>query len=108
MNTLDNKKQLWDLLLNSQGFKHDVGVDKTREVFETVIQEVDMLQLPLVEKNRLFLAEFMKRIHRIDEKQDVDVFEKRMKEQDRHKKPVKDLTEIKQLLYQILDRLDRL
>lgn len=108
MNTLDNKKQLWDLLLNSQGFKHDVGVDKTREVFETVIQEVDMLQLPLVEKNRLFLAEFMKRIHRIDEKQDVDVFEKRMKEQDRHKKPVKDLTEIKQLLYQILDRLDQL
>jgi hypothetical protein len=108
MNTLDNKKQLWDLLLSSQGFKHDVGVDKTREVFETVIQEVDMLQLPLVEKNRLFLAEFMKRIHRIDEKQDVDVFEKRMKEQDRHKKPVKDLTEIKQLLYQILDRLDQL
>ena len=108
MNTLDNKKQLWDLLLDSQGFKHDVGVDKTREVFETVIQEVDMLQLPLVEKNRLFLAEFMKRIHHIDEKQDVDVFEKRMKEQDRHKKPVKDLTEIKQLLYQILDRLDQL
>ena len=108
MNTIDNKKQLWDLLLNSQGFKHDIGVDKTREVFEAIIQEVDTLQLPLVEKNRLFLAEFMKRIHRIDEKQDVDVFEKRMKEQDRHKKPVKDLTEIKQLLYQILDRLDQL
>lgn len=108
MNTIDNKKQLWDLLLNSQGFKHDVGVDKTREVFELIVQEVDMLPLPLVEKNRLFLAEFMKRIHRIDEKQDVDVFEKRMKEQDRHKKPVKDLTEIKQLLYQILDRLDQL
>jgi hypothetical protein len=108
MNTIENKKQLWDLLLNSQGFKHDMGVDKTREVFETIVQEVDALQLPLVEKNRVFLAEFMKRIHRTNEKQDVDLFEKRMKEQDRHKKPVKDLTEIKQLLYQILDRLDRL
>lgn len=108
MNTNENKKQLWDLLLNSQGFNHDMGVDKTREVFETIIEEVDKLSFPLDEKNRAFLAEFMKRIHRTREKQNVDVFEKRMKEQDRHKKPLKDLTEIKQLLYQILDRLDQL
>jgi hypothetical protein len=108
MNTIENKKQLWDLLLNSQGFKHDMGVDKTREVFESVIQEVDRLSFPLVEKNRLFLSEFMKRIHHTDDKQEVSIFEQRMKEQDRHKKPVKDLTEIKQLLYQILDRLDQL
>jgi hypothetical protein len=108
MNTIENKKQLWDLLLNSQGFKHDMGVDKTREVFESVIQEVDRLSFPLVEKNRLFLSEFMKRIHHTNDKQEVGIFEKRMKEQDRHKKPVKDLTEIKQLLYQILDRLDQL
>ena len=108
MNTIENKKQLWDLLLNSQGFKHDMGVDKTRDVFESVIQEVDLLNLPLQEKNRLFLSEFMKRIHCIQDKQEVGVFEQRMKEQDRHKKPVKDLTEIKQLLYQILDRLDQL
>jgi hypothetical protein len=108
MNTIENKKQLWNLLLDSKGFKHDMGVDKTREVFETVVQEVDRLQYPLEEKNRLFLAEFMKRIHQTHDTQQVDVFEERMKEQDRHKKPVKDLTEIKQLLYQILERLDQL
>ena len=108
MNTIENKKQLWNLLLDSKGFKHDMGVDKTREVFEIVVQEVDRLQYPLEEKNRLFLAEFMKRIHQPQDKQQVDVFEERMKEQDRHKKPVKDLTEIKQLLYQILERLEQL
>jgi hypothetical protein len=108
MNTIENKKQLWNLLLDSKGFKHDMGVEKTREVFEAVIEETDALSLPLQDKNRLFLAEFMKRIHHTQEKQQVEVFEQRMKEQDRHKKPVKDLTEIKQLLYQILERLDQL
>ena len=108
MNTIENKKQLWDLLLNSQGFKHDMGVDKTRDVFESVIQEVDVLNLPLPDKNRLFLSEFTKRIHHTQDKQEVALFEQRMKEQDKHKKPVKDLTEIKQLLYKILDRLDQL
>ena len=108
MNTIENKKQLWNLLLDSKGIKHDMGVDKTREVFEIVVQEVDRWQYSLEEKTRLFLAEFMKRIHQTQDKQQVDVFEERMKEQDRHKKPVKDLTEIKQLLYQILERLDQL
>jgi len=108
MNTIENKKQLWNLLLDSKGFKHDMGVEKTREVFEAVIEETDVLSMPLQDKNRLFLAEFMKRVHHTQEKQQVEVFEQRMKEQDRHKKPVKDLTEIKQLLYQILERLDQL
>ena len=108
MNTLENKKELWDLLLNGQGFKQGIGVDQTRELFETVIHEIDLLPLPVPDKNRVFLTEFMKRIHSTVDKQDVVLFEKRMKDQDRHKKPLKDLTEIKQLLYQILDRLDRL
>jgi len=109
MNTIENKKELWDLLLNSNGFRQGIGVEKTRELFEEVIQETDQLSVSLAEKNRTFLTEFMKRIHSIDtEKQDVALFEKRMNDQDRHKKPLKDLTEIKQLLYQILDRLDQL
>ena len=108
MNTLENKKELWDLLLNSNGFRQGIGVDKTRELFEEVIQETDQLNVTLAEKNRTFLTEFMKRIHSIEDKQDVALFEKRMNDQDRHKKPLKDLTEIKQLLYQILDRLDQL
>jgi hypothetical protein len=85
-----------------------MGVDKTHNVFETVVQEVDTLNLPLSDKNRIFLSEFMKRVHHTQDKQDVGIFEQRMKEQDLHKKPVKDLTEIKQLLYQILDRLEQL
>jgi hypothetical protein len=109
MNTIENKKELWDLLLNSQGFKQGVGVEKTRAIFETIIEEVDQMNFSLPEKNRMFLTEFMKRIHYTDvDKQEVAVFEKRMKDQERHKKPLKDLTEIKQLLYQILDRLDQL
>ena len=109
MNTNENKKELWDLLLNSNGFKQGIGVDKTRDLFEEVIQETDQLELSLTEKNRVFLTEFMKRIHSVDvEKQDVALFEQRMKDQERYKKPLKDLTEVKQLLYQILDRLDQL
>jgi len=108
MNTIDNKKELWDLLLNSNGFRQGIGVDKTRELFEEVIQETDQLNLSIPEKNRTFLTEFTKRIHSIEDIQDVTLFEKRMNDQDRHKKPLKDLTEIKQLLYQILDRLDQL
>lgn len=109
MNTIENKKELWDLLLNSQGFKQGVSVEKTRDIFEEVIQEIDQLKILLPEKNRRFLAEFMKRIHYIDlDKQEVALFETRMQDQERHKKPLKDLTEIKQLLYQILDRLDQL
>lgn len=108
MNTNENKKELWDLLLISQGFKQGIGVEKTRELFEEVIHETDQLKLSLAEKNRVFLTEFMKRIHSDVDKQDVALFEKRMNDQDRYKKPMKDLTEIKQLLYQILDRLDQL
>jgi hypothetical protein len=109
MNTIENKKELWDLLLNSQGFKQGIGVEKTREMFERVIQEIDQLQVSLPEKNRRFLTEFMKRLHHTNlDKQEVALFETRMQDQERHKKPLKDLTEIKQLLYQILDRLDQL
>jgi hypothetical protein len=108
MNTNENKMELWDLLLNSQGFKQGIGVDQTRELFEEVVQETDRLQLSLAEKNRVFLTKFMNRIHSMEDKQDVALFEKRMNDQDRYKKPLKDLTEIKQLLYQILDRLDQL
>ena len=108
MNTDENKKELWDLLLNSHGFKQELGVEKTRIIFEEIVQEVDALRLSLVEKNKLFLTEFMKRTHTIDvTKQNGDMFETRMQTKT-YQKPMKDLTEIKQLLYQILEKLDKL
>jgi hypothetical protein len=108
MNTDENKKGLWDLLLNSHGFKQELGVEKTRFIFEEVVQEVDALQMTILEKNKMFLNEFMKRIHAVDlTKQNGEMFESRMQNKT-YQKPMKDLTEIKQLLYQVLERLDKL
>jgi hypothetical protein len=115
MNTNENKQLLWQLLLDSNGFKEGVSIEKTQLLFETIIGEVDQLPISLTEKNKKCLEEFIQRI----QKQDTDLvkyreelFEERVKQnQEKYKArspPMKDLTEIKQLLYLILDKIDNL
>ena len=43
MNTNENKQLLWQLLLDSNGFKEGVSIEKTQQVFEIVIEEIDKL-----------------------------------------------------------------
>jgi len=115
MNTNENKQLLWQLLLDSNSFKEGVSIEKTQQIFETVIEEIERLPLSLTEKNKQCLDEFIRRIEPLEVdlvKYREELFEERVKQnQVKYKAkspPSKDLTEIKQLLYLILDKIDNL
>lgn len=111
MNTDDNKSVLWTLLYDLNAFKKEVGLEKNQELFETVISEIDQLDLSLQDKNNKVIDEFIVRINKIDSMQRAERFEERLKQnQERYNThpPNNELIEIKQLLYAVIDKIDAL
>ena len=111
MNTDENKGFLWSLLYEMNGFKKEVGLEKNKEVFESVVSEIDPMDLSLSEKNKRAIDEFMVRIQKIDSSYREEMFEERLKQnQQRYNinPPKNELTEIKKLLYTIIDKIDAL
>ena len=115
MNTLKNKEFLWDLLVDSNSFKEGVTISKSQEIFETLLQEIDAGDESLLEKNKQFLKKYMDQMNAIEisaeelVKYRESLFEERIRQnQERYKIPPvqKDLTEVKQLLYRILELLE--
>lgn len=118
MNTIENKRILWELLLEAKGFKEGISVETAKELFETILLQIDESDLPLLEKNKLFLKQYTTSIHEINVspenlvKYRETLFEERvLQNQERfktttHTQGHKDLSEIKQLLYKILAKLD--
>ncbi len=104
MNTIENKCYLWDTLVEQEKFKEEISVEKTRKFFEHVLNEFDALEMSLEEKNNLFLETWVKRLEEVFREQ---WFEERIT-QKQYKKPpsANELTEIKKLLYKILDLLE--
>ena len=62
MNTDEIKSELWTTLFEINGFKESVGLQKNKEVFETVISEMDQFDLSLTEKKKRTIDEFILRI----------------------------------------------
>ena len=104
MNTIENKCLLWDTLVEQKKFKEEVSVERTRQLFEFVLNEFDTMDLSLEEKNKLFLETWFKRLEEVFREQ---WFEERVS-QKQYKQPLtsNELTEIKKLLYKILDLLE--
>ena len=109
MNTDENKSMLWELLIEMNGFKESIGVEKNKELFENVISDIDKLDIPLIDKNKRVIDDFILKIQKIDSTNREEMFEERLKQnQQRYKiqPPNKELIEIKKLLYHILDKID--
>ena len=111
MNTNEIKSELWTLLFELNGFKESVGLQKNKEVFESIIFEIDLLDLSLEEKKKKVITEFMIQIQKLDSIKREEMFEERLK-QNQHRynvqPPNTDLIEIKKLLYTIIDKIDAL
>ncbi len=107
MDSLDNKRFLWDTLIEKDLFKKDVSVEKTQAIFETLLNEINKLEVTLDEKNKSFLTEWIKQIDTASIVARSEQLEERMK-QKQYKQPptVSELAEIKQLLYRILELLE--
>lgn len=111
MNTDEIKSELWTILFEMNGFKESVGLQKNKEVFETVISEMDQLDLLLTEKKKRAIDEFILRIQKLDSIQREEMFEDRLKHnQQRYnvQPPNNELIEIKKLLYDIIEKIDAL
>ena len=107
MNTLENKKMLWDTLVEQQKFNKYISVEKTQHMFEVAIQEMDAMEATVDYKNKSFLDGWMARLEVESTKHREKEFEERVN-QKQYKQPpsVTELAEIKKLLYQILERLE--
>lgn len=107
MDSLENKRMLWDALIEKDLFKKDVSVEKTQSLFETLLKEINKQDILLEEKNKLFLDEWIKQLETASILARNDWLEERMN-QKQYKQPptMNELTEIKQLLYRILELLE--
>ena len=105
MDTVQNKRKLWDQLIETNGFKEGVDVETSKQLFETILLAIHKSEGSLLEKNELFLYEFKKQIQ-------LSEYEERLKKnQDRYNTippPLKELAEIKELLYLIMAKLDHI
>jgi len=103
MNTVYNKGQLWDYLVEKNVFKEGVDIETSQSLFESILDSINKKDGTVQEKNKLFLEEFKKQIQ-------LSEYEERLKKnQDRYNTmppPLKELTEIKELLHLILAKLD--
>ena len=107
MDSLDNKRFLWDTLIEKDLFKKDVSVEKTQAIFETLLNEINQLEVALDEKNKSFLTEWIKQINTASMVARSEQLEERMKQRQYKQPPtVSELAEIKQLLYRILELLE--
>jgi hypothetical protein len=103
MNTIQNKGKLWDCLVETNVFKEGVDIEMSKSLFELVLSSINKREGTLHEKNKLFLEEFKKQIQ-------LSEYEERLKKnQDRYNTmppPLKELSEIKELLHLVLTKLD--
>jgi hypothetical protein len=115
MNTIENKGFLWDLLVENKGFKDGVSIQTAQTMFESLLRDIDSSEEPLIEKNKFFLKQYTEQMNSIEIspeeliKYRESLFEERVRQnQERYKIPPaqKDLTEVKQLLYRIIELLD--
>lgn len=107
MDSLDNKRLLWDTLIEQDLFKKDVSVEKTQAIFETLLNEINQLEASMDEKNKSFLTEWTKQIDTASMIARSEQLEERMKQRQYKQPPtVSELAEIKQLLYRILSLLE--
>jgi hypothetical protein len=107
MDTLENKRHLWDTLIEQDLFKKEVSVEKTQALFETILKELDQYEGNVEEKNKLFLDQWIKQLETASIVARSEWLEERMN-QKQYKTPptLNELTEIKQLLYRILELLE--
>ena len=84
-------------------------------MFESLLREIDTTEDSLIEKNKLFLKKYTEQMNSIEIspqeliKYRESLFEERiLQNQERYKIPPvqKDLTEVKKLLYRIIDLLE--
>jgi len=109
MNTLEEKRELWDTLVEKKIFKDGVSIELAQEWFETLITEIDQRSLSLLDKKKVFLEEYEELMNKEARKQREIWFEERLNKKSMKPPPsMKELNEIKQLLYKILDKLDAL
>jgi hypothetical protein len=105
MDTVQNKRKLWDQLVETNGFKEGVDIETSKLLFESILLSIHKGDGSLHEKNELFLYEFKKQLQ-------LSEYEERLKKnQDRYKTippPLKELAEIKELLYIIMAKLDNI
>lgn len=107
MDSLDNKRLLWDTLIEQNLFKEEVSVDKTQALFETLVKEITPLEGTLDEKNRLFLEQWQKQLDSAALVARSAWLEERMNQKQFKVPPTAgELAEIKQLLYRILEILE--
>jgi len=107
MESLENKRMLWDTLVQQQWFKEEVTVEKTQSLFETLLHEVNKQETSLEEKNKYFLDQWTKQLESASLIARSAWLEERMN-QKQYKQPptMTELVEIKQLLYRILELLE--
>lgn len=107
MDALDNKRMLWDTLVEQQWFKEEVSVEKSQALFETLLKEINPMEVDLNEKNRLFLEQWQKQLDTAALVARSSWLEERMnKKQFKVPPTAGELAEIKQLLYRILEILE--
>ena len=109
MNTLDEKRILWDTLVENKIFKDGVSIELAQQWFESLVAEIDQRPLTLPEKKKAFLEEYEELMNKESRKQRELWFEERLNKK-RVKPPpsMQELNEIKQLLYKILEKIESL
>jgi len=109
MNTLEEKRILWDTLIEQKIFKEGVSIEFAQQWFETLVSEVDKRALTLPEKKKIFLEEYEEMMNKEARKQREQWFESRLNKKLVKPPPsMKELNEIKQLLYKILEKVESL
>ena len=107
MDSLENKRFLWDTLVEQHLFKEEVSVDKSQDIFETLIKEINKLEGSLDEKNKQFLDQWVKQLETASLVARSAWLEERMNQKQYKVPPTAgELAEIKQLLYRILEILE--
>jgi hypothetical protein len=109
MNTLEEKSQLWDTLVTQKIFKEEVPLPIAQDLFESLVLDVDKRILSLEEKKETFLKEYEVLMNKEARKQREQWFESRLNKKIVKPHPsMKELNEIKQLLYKILEKVESL
>ena len=107
MNNLEEKHILWDTLVDQKIFKDCVSIELAQEWFEALVADVDKRPLTLSEKKQVFLEEYEELMNKEARKQRELWFEERLNKKIVKPPPsMKELNEIKQLLYKILEKVE--
>ena len=109
MNTLEEKHKLWDTLVSQKIFKEEIPLKICQDLFESLVIDVDKRMMTLSEKKEIFLKEYEVLMNKEARKQREEWFESRLNKKIIKPPPsMKELNEIKQLLYKILEKVESL